>query len=234
MKINRGLMAVSLLTAGIMPVMLAAPAQAQHGGFQVHQKKLDKANFYSAPRQMQILDERPIIKDFREAPASSPMIALPPGPQGAAGGYGGNGAGALGDMPGGGGGSAPVQIGGAPGQAPYRTSSPSSLPLPKSGFDRSPSNIPAGGLGPRNALPSGQTTNRLMGKMMPPTKAGPAYTAGSPRGLAPAGGRTKGTYKGPAAASYSGGYGSGSGSGYGGSANRTEGIVRGSLLKKTK
>ncbi|MBZ0190047.1 MAG: hypothetical protein K8F91_27650, partial [Candidatus Obscuribacterales bacterium] len=139
--------------AGVLTIS-SAPALAQ--GFQVHPKKLDKTTFYNSPRQIQILDERPQIRDFREAPAQQQMIPLPPGPVGSMGSNGGGGAGALGDAPGGS--SAPIQMGG-PGDMPYRTPNQGSLPLPKSGFS-GPSNIPAGGMAPRNALPGGQTTNR--------------------------------------------------------------------------
>jgi hypothetical protein len=36
--------------------------------------------WYSAPREMQIIDERPAVRDFREAPTPPKPIALPPGP----------------------------------------------------------------------------------------------------------------------------------------------------------
>lgn len=227
-----GLLALTIL----LGTTFGVDAAFAQGGFTGHvqQNKLDKTKFFNAPRQMQILDERPIIKDFREAPASSPMIALPPGPQGNGGGYGGNGAGALGDVPSGGGpGSAPIQLGG-PGVQPYRNAdSGGAVPLPKSGFN-GPSNIPARGLGPRGPLADATSTNRLMGKMMKPKEQiGGSYPAGSlgggPRrsvGSAPAA---------PVAATYSSSYGSGSGTGSSsGGSGRTEGVVRGTLLGKTK
>lgn len=217
----------SLLTAALCTATLLGTgnaAMAQH----VNQKKLDKTTFYNAPRQFQILDERPIIKDFREAPVQPQSIELPPGPAGFGGG-GGGGAGALpGGGEGGGGGSAPIQLGG-PNQG-YRSGSPmmpTAGSLPKSGFG--PSNIPARGMGPKGPLGDATSTNRLMGKMVTPTK-GPAAQA-RPGGMIPTIGRTAGNYSGPPAATYSGGYGSGSGSGYGGSASRTESMVRGSLLR---
>lgn len=231
---KNGLLALTVLVGSFV---VADCAYAQ-GGFQghIHQKKLDKTTFYNSPRQMQILDERPIIKDFREAPQQSPMIALPPGPNGNMGGYGGNGAGALGDTPSGGGpGSAPVQLGG-PGVQPYRTGdNGGNLPLPKSGFS-GPSNIPARGLGPSGPLADATTTNRLMGKMMKPKEAvGGTYPAG---GLGNAGGPQRSVGKqqaAPVAASYGSNYGAGTGTGTGsGSAGRTEGVVRGTLLNKTK
>lgn len=221
---------VSLVIAASASVAaFALPSSAQ--GFKIDQKKLDKTTFYSAPRQMQILDERPIIRDFREAPSASQQIELPPGPNGYGGG-GGNGAGALaGGGPGGGAGGAPLQMGG-PNQ-PLRTSNgqmPSMGSLPKTGFGSS--NIPARGMAPRGgALPDATNTNRLMGKMMNPPKSQGA-SAGPARGMRPSSGPSNGNYTGPAVQSYSGGYGNGSGAGFGGSASRTDTSVRGSLLKK--
>lgn len=228
-----GLMLIALVAASLS----STPAFAQ-GGFQAHMKQnqLDKARFYNSPRQVQILDERPIIKDFREAPAASPQIALPPGPQGGMGGYGGNGAGALGDVPSGGpGGGNPIQLGG-PGVQPYRTQNPNQpggLPLPKSGF-MGPSNIPAGGIGPKQGLQDGTTTNRLMGKMMTPKQ--PISMGGGPSGaLGRGGGPRKVAPAAAPAASYGANYGApqSSGTGYGGG-NKTEGLVRGTLLNKLK
>lgn len=216
--------------AAATAVAVSSPASAQ--GFKIDQKKLDRATFYSSPRQFQILDERPIIKDFREAPSAPQQIELPPGPQGFGSGGGGGGAGALpGGGPGGGGGSAPMQLGGPVIQP--RTSNPmmpnAAGALPKSGFG--PSNIPARGMGPRGALPDATSTNRLMGRMMTPVKK-QGLAVGAPRGLTPTRGPSNGNYSGPPVASYSGGYGTGSGSGYGGSASSTTTSVRGSLLKK--
>ncbi len=228
---------LTLTVVAVSTVIGVSPAFAQ-GGFQGHiqQNKLDKTKFFNAPRQMQILDERPLIRDFREAPSNSPMISLPPGPQANGGGYGGNGAGALGDVPSGGGpASAPVQLGG-PGVQPYRTpDNAGQLPLPKSGFSRE-SNIPARGMAPRNALADGTSTNRLMGKLMKPKEAiGGTYPTGS---LGGGGGRPRGNpqrmQQAPQAASYGNNYGVPSSGTSSGGSGRTEGIVRGTLLSKTK
>jgi hypothetical protein len=221
------------LTVLLSTVISTEAAQAQGFQGQIKQNKMDKVHFYNSPRQMQILDERPIIKDFREAPASSPMISLPPGPQAGGGGYGGNGAGALGDNPSGGGGGAPVQLGG-PGVQPYRTAdNGGQLPLPKSGFN-GPTNIPARGLGPRGALADATTTNRLMGQMLKPKEQiGGTYPAGS-LGGGPRRSVGKPAAAAPVAASYGSNYGAGTGTGTSsGGSGRTEGVVRGTLLKKT-
>lgn len=207
------------LVAGLALLLASAPAEAQR----IQKNALEKARWHNAPREFQIIDDRPIIRDFREAPQESGTIELPPAPTGAGGGAGGGGAGALGgappSLPAGG-----LQLGG-PNQG-FR-SAPSGLgSLPKSGFGGT--NIPARGFAPKG-LPSGTSTNRLMGKMMP---QGKGVGAGAPSGMAPSAGRSMGNYSAPAAASYGGGYGTGSGSAFGGSASRTEAMVRGTLLKK--
>jgi len=233
---KRALVVLGLVSATVAAANLPACAQ---GGFQakIHQNELQKAKFYNAPRQVQILDERPIIRDFREAPQGSPEIALPPGPSGRPGGYGGNGAGALGDIPSGGpGGGNPIQLGG-PGVQPYRSQNPNmqggNLPLPKSGF-LGPSNIPSGGIKPAGALPEGNTTNRLSGKMFSPKQpiALPGPDAGSLSGPAGRGGMLNKAAKPIQTASYGSNYGSSTPISTG-SGNKTEGLVRVTLLTKT-
>lgn len=209
------------LSAGLSLLASVNDADAQQQ--RVKDNMIQKSRWYTAPREYQIIDERPIVKDFREAPQQPGYVDLPPGPEGM-GGYGGGGAGAMGD-PGGGGASAPVQLGG-PNQG-YRTDSPmmgSPMPLPKSGFGRE-SNIPARGMGPKGPLPG--VTQGVLGKMMTPKPgagAGPASGSGNVRG------RLLGGAKPAAAQSYSGGYGSGSGIGSSGSSQRTDASVRGRLL----
>jgi hypothetical protein len=208
------------LFIGVICASSVSPSLAE----KIDQKSLEKAKFYEAPRQFQILDERPIIHDFREAPQAAQQIELPAGPQGGGGASGGSGAGALGggapSLPSGG-----LQLGG--GRDPgYRTTPSQSLPLPKSGFQGS--NIPARGMGPAGVLPG--VTQGVVGKMMAQQK--PAATgAGPAHGMAPPRGRTTGTTPAaPTVASY-GGYGQGSGAGLGNS-SRTDANVHGYLLKK--
>jgi len=210
------------VSAGLCLVVAAQEADAQQQ--RVRENAMNKSRWYNAPREIQIIDERPIVKDFREAPQAPGYVDLPPGPEGFGGGYGGGGAGSMGDP--GGGASAPLQLGG-PNQG-YRTDSPMSgspMPLPKSGFGRE-SNIPARGMGPKGPLPG--VTQGVLGKMMTPKPgagAGPGSGAGNVRG------RLLGGSKPAQAQSYSGGYGSGSGIGSSGSASRSESNVRGTLLK---
>jgi hypothetical protein len=71
-------LAKSLSLALTALTLAGAPALAQ--GFKVDTKKLDQAKFYNAPREIQITDERPVVRDFRTGdPGPSTMeINLPP------------------------------------------------------------------------------------------------------------------------------------------------------------
>jgi hypothetical protein len=205
------------LLAALTLVATSSPADAQR----IKKDSLEKTRWHNAPREFQIIDDRPIIRDFREAPAEAGTIELPPAPTGAGGG-GGGGGGAMGgapsSLPSGG-----LQLGG-PNQG-FRSAPAGLGSLPKSGF--SGTNIPARGMAPKSALPSGSSTNRLMGKMNTPTRGAGAG--------APAGGMSRpmaasSAPSGPVTAGYGGGYGSGGGSSVG-SSSRTDTAVRGRLLK---
>lgn len=146
-------------------VCLAPDAKAQ----MANPKARDKVEWYHTPHELQIIDDRPIVKDFREPPTQPQGIQLPPAPQGFGAPGGGNGGGAMGDggNPSNPAGGIPMQGNGGPA---YRSDNPgmSSLPLPKSGFGRD-SNIPAAGIVPRGGpLPSGVTTG-IHGHLMTPT-----------------------------------------------------------------
>jgi hypothetical protein len=206
-------------------VCLAPSAMAQT----MDKKAISKATWNQAPREFQIIDDRPIIKDFREAPSAPQGIQLPPPPQGFGGGGGGGGAGAMGD----GGGPPVLPGGGMPmagnGGPAYRTDAPGmgGLPLGKSGFG--PTNIPARGMAPRTMLPSGQTTG-VHGSMMTPTahSAGPGAGAGARGGMAPAAPAVQ-------AASYGGRpYTSAPSSGSSGGGGGASTAVRGVLLNRLK
>jgi len=207
---------VAAATFGLM----ASKADAQNAGPRVKTNASEKSTWYSAPHEFQIVDDRPIIKDFRTAPAAQQSIELPPAPQGYGGAGGGGGSGALG---GGSGSTLPAGGMGIPGTGPaYRSEQAA---LPKSGFGGS--NI-GKGLHPGGMLPG--VNQGIVGKMMNQQKAGPG-SAGPAKGMSVNPNRTSGNSNAPAAATYSGGYGSGSGSSSG-SASRTESSVRGSLLRK--
>lgn len=160
---------------GISALITVAPAHAQQSS--IKEKAMHKATFYNAPRQIQIVDERPIIHDFREAPQAPGMIQLPPPPQGFGGAGGGQGGGALPGGDGGGAADPVMQLPAGPGIAPYRTPSNPMGALPKSGFGGT--NIPARGMGPRTALPGGTTTG-IHGQVMPFAKAGPQAASAGP------------------------------------------------------
>jgi hypothetical protein len=225
----------TMLLSGLAALTLASPAKAQHaqqgGGPRVNSKALEKTTYYNAPREIQIIDDRPVVRDFREAPQNPQGIDLPPGPGAGGGGNpGGGGAGALD----GGGGPANIPAGGLhiPGVGTdpgYRTPSGLGLPPPKSGFGRD-TNIPARGMGPRGALPDATSTNRLMGKMLNPS-AVKGMAAGPSHQMAPTTAKSNGNYAGPTAQTYSGGYGNGAGGGTGGSSSVTQSFVKGSLLR---
>lgn len=209
-----------LAAASLMP---AAEAQQM-----IDQKARQKASWFNAPREIQIIDERPVVRDFREAPSSPSMMQLPPGPQGFGGAGGGGGAGAMGD-----GGGSPVlpaggmQLGnGGPG---YRNAPAGAggLPLDHAGFGNH-TNIPARGMAPRGILPNGTTTG-VHGSMMTPTaRSAPSGAGAGNRGTAAAA-----APRGPAAASYGGpSYTSAPAYSGGGSSSSTN--VRGVLLNRLK
>jgi hypothetical protein len=209
------------------------PASAQ-GGTRIQNDVVQKSVWHTAPREIQIIDERPVVKDFREAPQAGGSIELPSGPPGSLGSVGGNGAGALGggsgaSIPGSGlplPGSGPGYVGSRaaipgsglalPGSGGYRASASG---LPKSGFGGS--NIPARGMGPGHLLPG--VNHGGLGKMYQPTASAPRGVSVNPK-------PTSGNASTPVA-TYSGGYGQGTGPAFGGSSSQTSTAVRGSLLK---
>lgn len=150
----------------------------------VDPSKLDKAKFYEAPRELQIIDNRPIIKDFREAPEQGePAINMPPGPAGSSG----------------------LRLGGQHGDG-LRTSSPA---LPKSGFGES--NLPVNGMRPQG-LPAAPRTflakplpapPQLAARAAHPLRSAPAAVKAPTTPAAP---------KVPTVSSYGASYSTGSGS----------------------
>ena len=213
------------LSSGILAALIAAPADAQT----INQKARQKASWYNTPREIQIIDERPVVRDFREAPSNPQSSQLPPGPGEHRGMYGGGG-GAMPDeasvIPSGG-----MPIGGGAGDPGYRLPNDTNpVPLDHGDLAHRPSNIPSGGIGPKVPLPGGFTTG-VGGRV-----AAPKYPNGMPAGPALSGPG----YRGPVAAakpvatyypsvnSYGPSVGTGSGAG-GASTN-----VRGKLLNNIK
>lgn len=159
----------------------ALPAQAQT----IVVRQRDKVTYYTAPPQIQITDERPVVHDFREGEIPPQLLQLPPGPRG----YGstmGGGGGALGaDRPGTIGG-APIQIAGnGPG---YRNFNPGTvIPLDKADYNHAISNIPARGIHPYSTLPNGYSTGvhtrmaaPMMANAIPSSGLNPLHTKAAP------------------------------------------------------
>jgi hypothetical protein len=201
-KITLALFTVALLGAGF-----TAPAHAQ----QLKSKVMEKTSFYNAPRQVQILDDRPTVRDFRTVSEPEPTIELPQGPHGSGIGVRNSDSQTL---PAGG-----LSLGSHQG---YRTPDGDAVTLPKSGFGQT--NIPARGMGPVGSLPDGKTTNRLAGHSQPPHGT---LIVSAPKAVHDAGDRVA-----PAAHSYAGpaSYGNSYSPVSSLSSNRTESMVRGSLL----
>ncbi|MDR3614249.1 MAG: hypothetical protein P4L53_11855 [Candidatus Obscuribacterales bacterium] len=212
----------SIMAVALLSIVSVLPSSAQQ---QMNAKSLSKATWHESPREIQILDERPVIRDFREAPSAPQNVQLPPGPQGFDPNGGGGGNGALGGgaptLPAGG-----LQLGN--GKDPgYRTPAGGLGSLPKSGFG-GPSNIPARGMAPRGALPG--VTQGVVGNIMAkkPAVAAAAGPAGG-MGAHPMARTAGNTAAAPKVASY-GGYGQGAGNGVG-SSSSTETSLRGTLLR---
>jgi hypothetical protein len=216
--------AVIAVTLGVLTGLMAAPAQAQQQQT-INQKARQKASWYNSPREIQIIDERPMVRDFREAPQTPQSIALPPGPGAAKPGQYGGGAGAMpegGDViPSGG-----MPIGGQ-GDPGYRTPIETSpVGLDKADLNHRPSNIPAAGLGPKGPLPGGFSTG-IHGRVSPPN-----YAQGQSAGPALAGNRSGPAVKAPVVNSYTAGGGYGQSVGTGGGAGGANISLTGKLLKK--
>ncbi len=162
--------------------------------------------FYKSRRQIQIIDERPIVHDFRTAPEAPSTIELPPAPAGFSGGANVSGGDAL---PAGG-----IPVGGR--NQGFRSASTQLLPNASFGRNSNMGSYHA----PAKAVP-GSFTSGVMGRMASKTVSGKAT------GLTPAAGRAAG----PRTASYGDVYGAGSGSSSGGSSMREEHNVRGTLLR---
>ena len=203
--------------------MIASPAQAQR----VNTKANEHSKWYNAPRELQIIDDRPIVHDFREAAEAPQYIDLPPGPVSQPG-YRSGGAGAL---PGDGGatlpsGGLPVSGGGGePGYRMARDNNP--VPLEKSDFGtHRHSNIQNN---TARALPPGVWSG-VHGTVAAPKYQNPQIASAAPtvRKAAPAQtGPTRSLSYSP-----SGDYGASVGSGSGRSGAST--AVMGRLLKQVK
>jgi hypothetical protein len=196
-------LALLAISSGAVLASTISPALA---GPAVRQDAMERSRFYNAPREIQILDERPVVRDFREAPSAVPSFQLPPGPQGA------------GNL---------VPAGG--GNAGFRTPQSSSpIGLPRADFGHAQSNIPSS-LGAPRGLPKGTQTG-VMGNLPTPKMGGrpAAPMARNPVATAPA--RPAAPQQ---MMSYGPGYGSAPSVGSS-NASRSTQSLRGNLLTKVK
>ncbi len=215
---------LSVAFAGATLLTLSQTGQAVYAQNTMSDRAMERSRFYTAPREYQIVDERPVVRDFREAPVTPGQMGIPNGPGG------GQGAGGMGGIGGGGSGpnttipstGLPLTGGTGPG---YRNDPAGMTTLPKSGFGGS--NIPAHGMGPRGILPG--VTTGVVGKVM--SQNAPKQTAAAPMRASslkgPSGG---GAPSGPPSVSGYGGYGNSPTTSYENS-SRTEQNVRGHLLR---
>ncbi|HEY9791803.1 MAG TPA: hypothetical protein V6D22_15470 [Candidatus Obscuribacterales bacterium] len=175
----------------------------------VNANAMEKSHWYSAPREIQIINEEPVVRDFREAPTAPRSIDLPNGPSGNSGLVNG------------------MHVGGGPGYRTPYSSNP--VGLPKADFGHASSNIPASLMSPRKGLPNGTSARQMSAPISAPKFAkspaapSPVHTAAPVRPAAPV---SVMTY-----APSGGNYGNSVGSG-GGTYTKTG--VRGSLLSKVK
>ncbi len=138
-----------LLVTILSGVSIASAQQAQAQGFKIKKDQLDKVEYYKAPRQIQILDNRPRIRDFREPEVNQQyIINVPPAPAAVAQ-------------------TQVINVPGVQGSGGTMMNVPN---LPQSGFG---SNIPSGGTLKPGGLASGNSTNRLLGTYKPPAAAKP-------------------------------------------------------------
>ncbi len=211
--------------AALILGIVLAPAVCAQGT--ISNNAMERSHWYTAPREYQIVDPRPIIKDFREGPTNAGRSPLPGAP-GGGGVSGGPGGGALGGGPGSNDDVLPsggLPIPGDGSQPAYRSDPTGMSSLPKSGFGGT--NIPVGGLGPRGILPG--VNQQVVGKIMnknkyykPPAVPAKAVAARGPAVNVPA------KPSAPSVISY-GNYSSSSPNTYGSGLN-TATKVRGSLL----
>ncbi len=185
----------------------ASEAQAQ-GSVTLKKGQLQQAGWYKSAPQIQIVDDGPIVHDYRTAPQQDQGFQIPIGP-----------AGNNGRIPEGG-----IPLGNG---AAMTRMAPSNLP--QAGFG---SNIPARGMGPAIALP-GTKMGQLGDQYAKEQRAIQAQERvnARPIGLGRPTSQMAAPARAASPASYGGGYGSGSG-GYSGSGGGANTSVRAKLLGK--
>ncbi len=179
----------------------SSAANAQNS-VNVKKGQLQQSTWYKSNMQVQIVDDGPVVHDYRTAPKNDPGFQIPIGPVGSNDGR--------------------IPEGGIPlgGDGP-RTPRIERSNLPQSGFG--PSNIPARGMGPATALP-GTKMGGLGGAGKPQGNQTSTGVSARPIGRSPI------TSQSASPAAYSGG-GGGQGVSYGGGGNSSTSLgVRAKLL----
>ncbi|MGH7192862.1 MAG: hypothetical protein ACREJM_04910, partial [Candidatus Saccharimonadales bacterium] len=59
--------------AGMALLSSLCPAYAD----KINANAVEKSHWYNAPREIQIIDDQPVVRDFREAPQQQRSIELP-------------------------------------------------------------------------------------------------------------------------------------------------------------
>jgi hypothetical protein len=195
------LLTISAALALVLNTALTGAANAQNS-VNVKKGQLQQTGWYKSNMQVQIVDDGPVVHDYRTAPANDPGFQIPIGPAGSNNGR----------IPEGG-----IPLGGDGPRMPRIERNN----LPQSGFG--PSNIPARGMGPATALPG----TKMGGLGNKPQTGGPQATTGvSARPLL----HPQTTSQVASPASY-GGSGGGQGVSYGGGGNSSTSLgVRAKLL----
>ncbi|MBX9948361.1 MAG: hypothetical protein K2Y39_04315 [Candidatus Obscuribacterales bacterium] len=208
-KLSLSVSIASLVTASVSMLLSAQPALADnHSRFA--KDELQPATWFKARREIRVENTTPIVK-YDIPPEPEPVYLIPTGLPKAK-------AAPVVVLPG------PGQTGGAGGGmvAPpgYAVVDPSH-PAPA----RFGSNIPAGGMAPARALPNGNTTNRLAGRMWGEPKS-PVQTVSLPTRLMPVGDAAAKTASYPQLSS------SAAATGAGTSSSTVKTAVKGDLLRK--
>ncbi|MBK8223441.1 MAG: hypothetical protein IPK73_20710 [Candidatus Obscuribacter sp.] len=198
---------VPVLGAALALVLSCGSEAKAQGSVNLKKGQLQQAGWHKSPLQVQILDDGPVVKDYRTAPANDQGFNIPIAPVG-------NGGGRIPE------GGLPFQTGSGPVMPRMQQSS-----LPQAGFG---TNIPARGMGPAMALPQAKMGG--LGNQYANQQKAATNVAARPVGL---GKPASGMRAAAAPASYGSSYGgSGGGGSYSGGGSSSSTSVRAKLLGK--
>ncbi len=199
---------LAITTGALVLSALTSSAQAQSPSVSLKKGQLQQAGWYKSAPQVQIVDDGPVVHDYRTAPHEDQAYQIPIGPAGTSGRI------PEGGIPLGNGGPQMMRV------------APNSLP--QSGFG---TNMPARGMGPARALP-GTEMGQLGKQYAAQQRAAQANVSARPIGL----GRGNSAAAAPnrmaaSPASYGAAY-HGSGGGYVAPSSSSSASVRAKLLGK--